>query len=153
MGKFVVDWTKVNDLEAEKETANTELKDYEHDFKILTDEGLKLAQIAVISENSSYLLECLNSSINTIEIYGTIDEFTGFNQLFDFDDYKSTGSLGKAFGQANKDFHDELMTFGKDIDEKKREVGKKINDLTNKIFILQDEIDWEKNNPSIWVED
>ena len=152
MGRYIPDMNEIHHLKADIRAWNQEIKDYENDYTILSNQKSVLAQISVVCENNSYLTECLDSSISNIETLSKEVKFTGFNELFDFEELKSDKSLVGSFKNSNTNYITELENLGKLIDEAQIDIADNIQKLQNKIRTTEMRINQLLYSPTIYTE-
>lgn len=148
-----VDWNSIHHYQASKASWESKLKVYEKDYANLVNQEAVLAQMVAVCENSIYLVRVLDTSIENMEDISNKVTLTGYNDMFDFDDLKSSGSLTGNFKVANDEYIETIKTTGFKIDELKTELASKISEANEYIYNYDFRIEWLKNNPSIWVED
>lgn len=140
---------------ARQELADWEKKreEWEDDYAILHDQQLVIAQLYTACENNKYLTHVLDVSIDQIKDLADKIQVPSFDDLFDFDDLKSSGSMVSKFLVGNDDAQEEFKKAGEKIDELKQTLSANIKTANAKIPTLELTVSELESSYTIWVDD
>ena len=139
-------------VEKERDKWIQKRTDSEDDFAILSDQEIVIAKMYTICENTDYLTQCLESSVdNIVEVSSAVD-IPGFNDMFDFEDLRLNGGMVGRLKDSNTEYMDMLKQKGQKIDELKAIVASEVKNANNQISRIAAEIQKIRDRP-IWVED
>ena len=151
---WVVDENKINKLKKDKADWEEKLADYEEDFIILSDQEIVIARVYTICDNTDHLTLSLGASIDEMSKVSEEVRVTGYNEVFDFSDLKSGGSsLLSKLKNSNLDYMDQLKSIGEQIDKLKGEVATNIQKADSMIAAIDNDINYTRTHPTIWVKD
>ncbi len=139
-------------VEKERDKWIQKRTDSEDDFAILYDQEVVIAKMYSICDNTDYLTQCLDASIDQMVEVSKEVKIPGFNDMFDFEDLRSRGAMSSRLINSNTDYMKQLNDVGKKIDELKAQIASDIKQANNQISLLAQEIQRIKDRP-IWVED
>ena len=125
----------IAELKARLRRKEAELESYRSDFAILVDQENQITQLIAVCDNTTYLTECFETSLQAVEELASDDKVPGFEELFELSDARNyRGQLQIV----NGDYADGLKSVCTKIDTLKSEVAKKIKDLKNDV----DNLSW-----------
>ena len=153
MGYYVVDEDKINGYEDKLEEFSAELEDYEHDFAILKDQQAVALKMYSIADNNIDVTSIMASTIVKMETVADENKITGLEEIFDLEPLKLNGECIKPLLDENADFMDLLDRSGRKMDTLKEDVAEKILKYSSLVETYEQLIQYEKDNPSKYVED
>ena len=118
---------KIAALERKLDYIETEIKDYQDDFEILTNSEEEIAQLNAMASNNEHLCKAFNNSLEEITKLGTADDVPGFQKLFsNFENKISAGN--SKISTKNDSYAKQIEIVAKDIDSAQKEVGEGIKE-------------------------